>query len=233
MNWEEFEKVVREAQRLEKLEEMGLTETEYQRAKETPWLIFEYETAEGKKSSLIQLRAIRIWLRRLSPTFLVLHGNPGTGKTLLATKIMVRLSEELDCYFLDCQKFHRKAYSFRNIDRYMEHLCSVSLLVVDDYSAGYTTEYQQSLFFSILDFRYRNDKKTILTCNRNPLKMVGDAREISGIDRYMILMADRLREKGMFVEFDYPSLRPPHVRKMAEEGYVPYIQEEEDRGYAV
>jgi len=121
---------------------------------------------------------------------------------------------------VDKKELDLRLYDFDSLEEFISTLKSVDILIVDDFGTGYSTDYKSAYFFQVMNYRYENDLRTILTTNIDLLSLSGDETSLRGEERDMVLLVDRLREKGCFVLFDYPSLRHPEIRRQAEKGMI-------------
>lgn len=138
---------------------------------------------------------------------LVLSGAPGTGKSHLASSVMLRVMEDgRTVQYVTCMDMIRmvrgtwRKDSERTEDDVLRELGeTLDLLVIDEIGVQYGTEGEQTVVFDVLDRRYREMRPTILISNagREQFKAyVGDR------------VYDRLREVAKWVPFDWDSYRP-------------------------
>jgi DNA replication protein DnaC len=125
---------------------------------------------------------------------LVLSGNPGSGKTLAASKY---LYDSTDGWFMDVSSLARLS---RYDNESMEEVESYGVIVIDDLGMEFDDKSGsfRSLFDSIINARYSAMRKTIMTTNL-------DAAAFK--ERYGERVADRIRECGKFIVCAGASLR--------------------------
>lgn len=135
---------------------------------------------------------------------LILAGRPGTGKSHLAAAIMQHiLPRHVGVYvtMMDLIRMLRDTWrkgSERSETDVLEGLASVPLLVIDEVGAQYDTDGERTLFFDVMDRRYRNMMPTICITNLDKPTFrttIGDR------------VHDRLTEVAKWVAFDWESFR--------------------------
>lgn len=218
--FEEVERRLKAQKFVNKLKASGLSISDYKRLKNFKFLIFKYL---NKSSQQIRDKVAR-WYKddyREKP-FLVLYGNKGTAKTTLAKKLVLLWLNRSNALFIKKTELDLKLHNFDELDEFLEKLKIVNLLVIDDFGTGYDTDYKMSHIFAVLDYRYDNDLPTILTSNLNLTEETANIDETreKGFLKDFALLVDRLKEKAVFVEFDYPSLRDKDILAQARAGYI-------------
>lgn len=218
----EFEAIERleKLQKLkERIRESGLTEEEVRKLKDWKFLEFQYGSKHTKRIK----DKIVSWIREgyKDKPFLILYGNKGTGKTTLAKKILVLKLSKYSVHFITHNRFNLKLYEFDKQSEFLDYLIDVDFLAIDDIGTAKETDYNFSKLFMVIDERYALNKPTIITTNTTfeDVKQINETK-VSGKDRELVLMLDRFMEKGLFIRFDYPSLRNPKLLKQAQEGNI-------------
>jgi DNA replication protein DnaC len=116
---------------------------------------------------------------------LFLWGNPGTGKTLLASIILTELiirhategkfiSISRNLFKTLQESFHEGSETFGESGKIEKELADVDILVVDDFGIQKDTEWKQETLYDLVDARYEAEKFTIFTSNNNPHKAFKD-----------------------------------------------------------
>lgn len=116
--------------------------------------------------------------------------NVGNGKTSWAIKIMKRYIQEYACFYnLDClfvnvpEFFELRKRSFNNaseqhqLNELTNRIKEAKLVIFDDLAVGKLTDAEENFFYTIIDYRWRNNKSSIYTTNvyPNELKtMIGE-----------------------------------------------------------
>lgn len=170
------------------LEESGLSERQ---RKQT----FEAYVTKGMGREIVEAKA-RALLAAKEGHWLVLAGKRGTGKTHLAVAIMLDALQRGEAALFRCvPEMLDELRSGHEDDTYhakMKRLKEVPCLVLDDLGKERNTDAGSEFLYQILDFRYRNEKQTIVTTNattRNELA------EWSKAD-YFVPLLSRLNEMG-------------------------------------
>jgi DNA replication protein DnaC len=135
---------------------------------------------------------------------LIFAGKAGTGKTHLAMAIAKGVMPKHTAMYinaLDAIRMVRDTWrrdSERSELQVLELLGSIDLLVIDEVGVQTGTENEQMLMFDIINRRYRDSKPMILLTNLDK----------KGFADYMTeRSADRLRENGSWVTFNWESYR--------------------------
>lgn len=144
---------------------------------------------------------------------LILAGHPGTGKSHLASAIMLGLVDKYTVRYLTCLEMiqeiratWRKDSERGETDALEDFGSEIDLLVLDEIGVQYGTEGEITLMTAVLDQRYRNMRPTILLTNQD----LAGFKAFVG-DRVM----DRLSETSKWIPFAWDSYRPT-ARKEAD-----------------
>ena len=135
---------------------------------------------------------------------LIMSGLPGTGKSHLAGGILQAiLPRHVGVYvtMMDLIRMLRNTWrkdSDESETDVLARLAGVSLLVIDEVGVQYGTDSERTLFFDVMDRRYRDCMPTILMTNQG----MADLRVTIGDRVY-----DRLTEVAKWIAFDWPSHR--------------------------
>jgi DNA replication protein DnaC len=141
-------------------------------------------------------------------TFLVLGGEPGTGKSHLAIAATPAVMARGTAMYMRAGDLIRRVRATwsRDSDQSEADVLrlfgfGLDLLIIDEVGVQRGTEDEQRILFDVLDQRYAELRPTILLTN-----LTGDAfKEFLG-PRIM----DRLRERAVFVPFRWESYRGRH-----------------------
>lgn len=103
---------------------------------------------------------------------LLLHGNPGNGKTYAAVAIaneLLNRSVPVVCVsinaLLDRIKESYSKWGQEGEDTILRNLANADLVIIDDLGTEQRTEWSVSRVYSIIDSRYRNNLPLIITTN--------------------------------------------------------------------
>ncbi len=142
------------------------------------------------------------WIAK--PHSLVLHGNPGTGKTHFSlclakealkayglSEILWKKSKKIDTEILD--EFNTYGTSKSAIKKY----CDIMCLFIDDFGIERATERSERDFYEIIDTRWENDLITVITTNLSQPQI-----QKSYGDRILSRLKD-----SEWVKFNGPDLR--------------------------
>lgn len=182
---------------------------------------FEAYVTKGMGREIVEAKA-RALLAATEGHWLVLAGNRGTGKSHLAVAIMLEVMRRGEAAMFRCvPEMLDELRSGNEDDTYhakMKRLKEVPCLVLDDLGKERNTDAGTEYLYQILDFRYRNEKQTIVTTNaatRNKLV------EWSKTD-YFVPLLSRLNEMGAWCAIqkaaDYRSVVLHATHKLPMEG---------------
>lgn len=131
-----------------------------------------------------------------------IHGNPGTGKTLKAIAVCLKQRNDKkllwskDFEFVNVTELlftirnsYRKNKNFNNFNEnesleeiILKKYKKVSIIILDDLGVEKTTDWALQILYLIINYRYENEKITIVTSNYSPEELeqkMEDARIIS------------------------------------------------------
>lgn len=141
----------------------------------------------GKK----QNELINLWIKHCQ-CFLIFMGIPGCGKTYSAIalgKYLVGKNNIWDLEFANYGQwlqYIRSQYDVNKSDFYPRNILkSTSLLILDDMGATKNSVWEQEILLDLIDYRYSNEKSTIITTNLNFEEMLEnkiDPRVISRLE---------------------------------------------------
>ncbi len=137
-------------------------------------------------------------------------GNPGSGKTLLASIILTELitRHAVEGRFIKISRsflnrlrasFVEGSESYGTAGRIEQEVAEVDVLVVDDFGVQRDTPWEQETLYNLVDARYEAEKFTIFTSNSDPfktLKEISEGRVLS-----------RIKEMCRIVEISGPDYR--------------------------
>lgn len=116
----------------------------------------------------------------------LLYGNPGTGKTLMGcialNELMLRWTKP--GRFLSLKRmYYRLRDTFSpgserhgRIWPIFEELCNMPYLVIDDFKVEQRTDWEEEMFYELIDTRYGDQRFTVITTN-HPLDELKDLAE--------------------------------------------------------
>jgi len=129
-----------------------------------------------KNASLARLMAteehqqiIQNWIKG-APCFLTISGVPGTGKTFLSASILNYFFEKnVEIFYTS----HRRLMQFiqtgiaegRSQYETLNKVAYKEILILDDLGSGTNTDWQQEMILELLDIRYSQKLKTLITSN--------------------------------------------------------------------
>lgn len=149
-------------------------------------------------------------LEEVELPWLFLHGPRGTGKTCLGCAVAVQLAERgraetvvFDTVPLILERI-KATYgddATENTAVVLQTLRTADLVIFDDLGSQRSTPYATETLYSIVDDRYRNRRRTIITSNLSLTKLQERA------DDNMLRIVDRITELAQVVHVKEPNLR--------------------------
>jgi DNA replication protein DnaC len=105
-------------------------------------------------------------------------GNPGTGKTYLSASILNLLFEKKEEVFYTThrrfiEEIHKAIEEGKTQHSVIDRLSYKKYLIFDDLGSSKCTEWQNEMVLELIDRRYSNENKTLITTNLNK-KQISD-----------------------------------------------------------
>ena len=136
-----------------------------------------------------------------SGTNLILRGNVGTGKNHLSTAIAKSvMADGYTVLRVKAGQFLTEfwAREFIERQRWLESVCNIDLLIVDELGRSSDSKAANNAFFALIDGRYENVKPTIVLTNLDAPEIEAELGKAA---------ADRLNGNSYTVEFNWESYR--------------------------
>lgn len=145
---------------------------------------------------------------------LLIHGNPGNGKTYLSNCIANRLissytpviSVSVNGLLQRIQKTYN-SWGKEAEDGILQSLANADLLIIDDLGTEQDTDWSRSKVYNIIDSRYRNGLPLIVSTN----KSIKELKEL-----YHVRTIDRLLEMCTPLEIKTESIRSAIAKSKTE-----------------
>lgn len=117
------------------------------------------------------------WIKDQKP-FLVVMGSKGTGKTYLSAALLNLLFEQKnEVYYTTHRRFieeiQRGIEDGKTQHSIIDKISYKKYLIIDDIGAAKCSEWQQEMLLELIDRRYSNQDKTLITTNLN-MKQIGE-----------------------------------------------------------
>lgn len=123
-------------------------------------------------------------MRRCTNQSAFLYGPAGTGKTFFAIMAVI-FSKKSNWWYLDrsvnfwsvsalmneIRKYQQPGSDQEEYEKLLFSLRNPMFLILDDLGSGSTTNFTNDTLFSIIDHRYSNKYKTLVTSNLNPQEL--------------------------------------------------------------
>lgn len=136
---------------------------------------------------------------------LIIHGNPGNGKTFATACIANRLLKQgvpVICVsinsLLDRIKETYNSWGKEGEETILKSLSNADLLILDDLGTEQSSDWSITKIYNIIDYRYRNELPTIITINLKIYKLE---------EQYGKRTYDRILEMCTPVLNDWKSIR--------------------------
>jgi DNA replication protein DnaC len=137
---------------------------------------FDFSIFQNKKEIMINYEIVKGFCDNTLPQNNILFtGNTGTGKSFFSSCVaksfldsgqsVLYLSATQISNILDDAKFKRKPDGALNLDEYVDFIKDCDLLIIDDLGTEHAFPYSQSQLFDILETRYINRKKNVISTN--------------------------------------------------------------------
>ena len=132
---------------------------------------FDSYQATDEKTSAIKTAA-ESYVKTGGGQWFVITGTPGSGKTHICTAIVGKLIENgIDCRYMLWRDAVRELKALANdADSYREKMDAykrADVLYIDDFLKGTVSDADMNVAFELLNFRYNQNKKTIISGERS------------------------------------------------------------------
>ena len=157
-----------------------------------------------------------------NPTALILWGEPGNGKSLLAACVNNEVRKlghsTIFVSMPDLLKKIKNTFNSGNKESEAEILGALDkckLLIIDDLGAEKTSDWVEELIFTIIDNRYRKKKPILITSNLDP-RMLSQKIGSRSTDRILEMCIEIKNEASSFRTQKAESMKEAMLRKLME-----------------
>lgn len=138
-----------------------------------------YQTPDDKTAA-IKSAALRYAAQKHTPSWFVITGTPGSGKTHICTAIVGKLIDSgFDCRYMlwrdEARELKALANDFGEYRSRMQQYKRAEVLYIDDFLKGSVTEADLNIAFELINTRYNMNLRTIISGER-------DIRELMELD---------------------------------------------------
>ena len=156
-----------------RVEQSGLSETLDRYTFDT------YQTPDDKTAA-IKSAALRYAAQKHTPSWFVITGTPGSGKTHICTAIVGKLIDSgFDCRYMlwrdEVRELKALANDYGEYRSRMQRYKRAEVLYIDDFLKGSVTEADLNIAFELINTRYNLSLRTIISGER-------DIRELMELD---------------------------------------------------
>jgi len=114
---------------------------------------------------------VNLWMKDSRP-FLLVMGNPGTGKTFLSASVLNLLFEKKEEVFYTThrrfiEEIHKAIEENKTQHSVIQKICDKRFLIFDDLGAATCSDWQKEMILELIDRRYSDNLKTLITTNFN------------------------------------------------------------------
>jgi DNA replication protein DnaC len=142
-----------------------------------------------------------------------IYGPPGTGKSFVSARLGYKIikKNKVEVKFISVPEFLIKLRSDKTLESYLDNFLHPYVLILDDLFSHNINPQSTELIHSVLDYRLRNKKRTMITSNVSPNKIasfLSKAGRAIGVPRSLCdAIQDRVFELCTLEELRSESLR--------------------------